>query len=79
MMVYFEVAHCSIYRDNREKIFPNAEFGGGTSGINAICCRPEVVNVIFGYAVETFRDYHTANLQVASFISFPENLNQPHM
>ena len=62
-MVNCEVASCSIFRDNREKIFPDAEVGGGANGINAICTRPEVADaVISGYNVETFRDYHAANL-----------------
>ena len=62
----------------RKKIFPAAEEVG--DGINAICNRPEVADdVISVYNVETFRDYHAANLCVTSFSSFPENRNQPLM
>ena len=43
-MVNFEVASCSIFRDNGEKIFPDAEVGGGAGGISAICSRPEVAD-----------------------------------
>ena len=43
-------------------IFPDAEVGGGAGGPNAICSRPKVAgDVISGYNVETFRDYHAAN------------------
>ena len=76
-MVNFEVASCSNFQDNREKIFPDAEVGGGAGGINAICSRWEVAdNVISGYNVETFLEYHVVNLYVASFRSFPEERNQ---
>ena len=64
-MVNFEVASCSIFRDNREKIrtFPDAEVGGGADGINAICSRSEVSDyVIPGCNVETSRDHNAANL-----------------
>ena len=62
-MVKFVVASCSILRDNREKIFPNAEVSSGAGGINAICSRLEVAdNVISNYSVENFRDFHSANL-----------------
>ena len=68
----FEVASCGIFHDNREKVFPDTEVGGGASGINGICSRPEATDdVISGYNVESFRDYHAANLSVASFSSFP--------
>ena len=56
-MVNFEVASCSIFQDNREKKFPDAEVGGGAGDINAICSRLEVANdIISGYNVETFRN-----------------------
>ena len=56
-----------------KKIFPDAEVGGG---IYAICSRPEVADdVISGYNLETFLNYHATNLRVTSFSSFPENLN----
>ena len=58
-MVNFEVASCSIFQDNREKLFPAAEIGG----INAICSRPEVADDdISGCNVETFRDFHAGTL-----------------
>ena len=60
------------------KLLAVALMGGGADGLNAICNRPEVADdVISGYNVETFRDYHAANLRVASVSSFLENLNQP--
>ena len=63
-----------------DKKFPDAEVCGGAGGINDTCSRPKVGDdVISGYNVETSRDYHAANLRVASFSSFPENLNQPGM
>ena len=35
-----------------EKIFPDAQVGGGAGGINAICSRPEIADdVISGYDV----------------------------
>ena len=37
VMIHFDVAGCSIFQDNGEKIFPDAEVGGGAGGINAIC------------------------------------------
>ena len=55
------IASCSILRDNREKKtkFPDAEVGGGTGGITAICSRSKVADdVIPGYNVYIFRDYH---------------------
>ena len=62
-MVNFEVARCSIFRDNLENIFPGADDSGGAGGINAICNRPAVADdVVSGCNVETFRDYHATNL-----------------
>ena len=47
----------------KKKIFSDAEVGGRAGGIKANCSRPEVADdVISGYNVETFRDYHSANL-----------------
>ena len=63
VMVTYEVASCSNFRDNREKISPNAEVSGGVGGINVICSRPRVADdVISSYNVDTFRDYQAANL-----------------
>ena len=46
-----------------KKIFPDAKVGGGAGGINAACSRSEVADyIISGYNVETFLDYHAANL-----------------
>ena len=46
--------------------------------VYAICCWREVADdVISGYNVDTFRDYHSGNLWVASFSSFLENRTQP--
>ena len=57
-MVNFEVASSSSFRDNRDKIFSDAEVGGGACGINAVCSRLEVADdVISGYNVETFGDF----------------------
>ena len=57
VVINFEVACSSSFRDNREEIFPNTEVGGGAGGINAICSRPEVTDdVIVGYGLETFLD-----------------------
>ena len=54
VMVNVEVASHSIFWDNREKIYPDAEVGGGTGGINDICSRTEVADeIISGYNVET--------------------------
>ena len=39
-----EVASSSSFRDDRDKIIPDAEVGGGAGGINAICCEPEVAD-----------------------------------
>ena len=64
MKVNCDVASCSIltFPEAIEKIFPDAEVGGGAGGINDICIRPAVADdVISGYNVDTFRDYH-ANL-----------------
>ena len=62
-MVNFEIACCSIFRDNREKIFPAAEICGGAGAINAICGRAEISDdVISGYHEETFQDGHAAKL-----------------
>ena len=61
-MVNSEVATCSNFRDNREKI-PDAKVGGGAGGINAIRSRPEVAdNVIFGYNVHIYLNNQAANL-----------------
>ena len=35
VMVNFEVASCSIFQDNHEKKFPDAEVSGGAGGMNA--------------------------------------------
>ena len=60
MLADFEAASCIIFRDGRNKIFPDAEVGGG---INVICSQPEVADdIISGYNVDTFRDNHSANL-----------------
>ena len=57
-MINFEVASYSNFRNNRD-----AEVGSSAGGTNAICSRPETANdVISGYNVETFPDYHAANL-----------------
>ena len=46
----------------------------------AICFRLEVAeDAISRFNVETFWDYHAANLWVARFSSFLENRNQPVM
>ena len=53
----------AAFSDIIEKKFPGAEVSGGASGLNAICSRPGVANdVISGLNVDTFRDYHAANL-----------------
>ena len=50
----------AVFRDNR---FPDAAVGGGPGCISAICTRPQVADdVISGYNVETFLDYHAVNL-----------------
>ena len=57
-MINFEVASYSNFRNNRD-----AEVRASAGGTNAICSRPETANdVISGYNVETFPDYHAANL-----------------
>ena len=64
-MINFEVASCSSFRDNREKIFPDAEVSAGTGGITAICWRPEVADDVIsisGYNAEPFREDHVAHL-----------------
>ena len=62
MLANFEVAICSIFRDNRE-IFPDAAVSGDAGDINAICSRAEVADdVISGYNVENFIHYYAANL-----------------
>ena len=61
VMVNFEVASSSIFRDNHDILVP--EVGSGADGINAICSRPEVANdLISGYNVQTCWDYHAPNL-----------------
>ena len=35
-MVNAEIASCNISRDNRDKLFPDIEVGGGAGGNNAI-------------------------------------------
>ena len=62
-MVIFEDASCSIFSNNREKIFPDVEVGGGAGGINVIFSRLQVVDdVISGCNEETLRSYHAGNL-----------------
>ena len=58
-----EVASRSNFRDNRDKIYPDAEVGGGADGINAICSRPELASYVVSiYNVETFHDYHATKI-----------------
>ena len=60
VMVNLEVASCSIFQDNRDQIFPDAEVISGADGSKATCIRPEAAeDVISGYNVETFWDYCT--------------------
>ena len=52
-VVNFEVAISSSFRDKREKIYPDAEVGGGDGGTNDNCSRPEVADdVISGNNVD---------------------------
>ena len=62
-MVNVEVAIAQAVSEIIEKKIPDAEVGSGAGGISAICSRLEVADdVISGYNIETFRDYHAANL-----------------
>ena len=46
-VVNFRVASSCSFRDNREKIFPDAGVDGGAGDIKASCSRPEVADVLF--------------------------------
>ena len=78
-MVNFEIANCSVFRDNREKI-PDAEAGDGTGGIKVICSPPGVPDdLISSNNVEgDFSELPGSEfVNCYSFSSFPEN--QPLM
>ena len=60
-MVNFEVATSAFSDITENKIFPDAEAGGGAGDPNAICSQPETADdVISSHIVETFRYYHAA-------------------
>ena len=80
MVVNFEDANFSTFRDFPKRSVCHAEVGYGSGGMNAICNRPEVADdVTSSTDVYTFRCNAFVNLWAASFGDFQENLNHPFM
>ena len=80
MVVNFEDASFSTFRDFPKRSFCHSEVSDGSSGINVIFSRLEAVDDdISGTDVDTFCCYACVNLWVASLFSFRENRNQPFM
>ena len=57
-MVNFEVASCSIFQENRYNYFLALKLAVAPVSLTLFVAD----DVISGYNVETFRDYHAANL-----------------
>ena len=81
IVVNFEVASFSSFQDFPKRLFCDGEVGDGSSGMNAICSRPEIAgDVIFCEDAETFHEYVCINVCVASFsIVCEKNRNRPFM
>ena len=76
----FEGAGFSTVWGFSKRSFCDGEVGKGSSGMNAICGRPEVVeDVISGEDADSFQCYACVRLGIAFFSSFRENLNHPFM
>ena len=75
IVVNFEVASFSSFRDFSKRFYCDGDSSGG---VNAICSRPKVADdVISGEDAETFQEYVCVNLCVAGFNSLRENRNRP--
>ena len=80
LVVDFEGATFSSFRDFPKTSLCDGEVCDGSGGMNAICSRPEVADVVIsGKDVDAFWYYPCVNVWVTIFSGFRENLNQQFM